>query len=229
MGNYVMNLRKLSLGVGAALMLAASALVSGCSDKQAVIGYYNADRVEKEAAQFVALRQEAEEKLKAKQAEIEEKGKVKQAEVEEKAKTKQAEIEAKAQTKQAEMEERFRAKQDEFNQRFQANPPTSQEEFDRLQAEADSEFQQLQAVRGYSAQVVARDGDALYDARKHGDAGFAKRMAGAVLTCHQYIGVGAEPAVGHPPVGDGGVPGILEAARAWIVVALIAVRTCVWL
>ena len=81
-----------------------------------------------------------------------------------------------------------------------------------LQTCLGGQFKQLQTVGGYRAQVVARDGDACYDAREHGDACLAQRMASTVLTRHQHIGVGAEPAVGHPPVGDGGVPGVLDAA-----------------
>ena len=46
---------RLARGIGAALLLAAPMWVAGCSDKPAVIGYYNADRIDREAGQIKAL------------------------------------------------------------------------------------------------------------------------------------------------------------------------------
>lgn len=128
-----MKLSKLTRGVCTALLLAAPMWIAGCSEKQSVIGYYNADRIEREAGQIKALQDEATTKLKEKQAELETKMNEKQAALEENFKKKQDEIAAK-----------FQAKEDEFNQKVQANPPTSQEEADKLQAEADELGQTLQ-------------------------------------------------------------------------------------
>ena len=122
----MMKLSKLARGVGAALLLAVPLWIAGCDDKPAVIGYYNADRIEREAGQLKALQEEGTAKLKEKQTELE--GKMKE---------KQAALETKFQQKQSEIEAKFQAKEDEFNQKVQANPPTSQKEADRLQAEAD--------------------------------------------------------------------------------------------
>ena len=66
----MIKLNTLARGVGMVLLVAASAGISGCSEKNAVVGYYNVDRLESEAVQIKALENEATVKLKEKQAEI---------------------------------------------------------------------------------------------------------------------------------------------------------------
>ena len=66
-----MKLSKLARSVSAALLLAAPIWIAGCSEKQSVIGYYDADRIDREAGQIKALQEEATTKLKEKQAELE--------------------------------------------------------------------------------------------------------------------------------------------------------------
>ena len=127
------TMKKLTRGLGAALIAAFSLTASGCGEKPTVIGYYDAERVDSEAAQIKSIRDEANEKMKEKQAEIE--GKMKE---------KQTELEAKFKAKQEELEERFKAKEDEFNEKVREKPPTSQEEADSLQAEAEAEGKKLQ-------------------------------------------------------------------------------------
>ena len=59
-----MKLGRLTRGVGAALLLAAPLWIAGCSEKQTVVGYYNADRIDSEAGQIKALQDDATAKLK---------------------------------------------------------------------------------------------------------------------------------------------------------------------
>ena len=54
-----MKLGRLAHGVSAALLLAAPLWIAGCSEKHAVVGYYNADRIDREAGQIKALQDEA--------------------------------------------------------------------------------------------------------------------------------------------------------------------------